>query len=101
MEAVTSFEDRSLDFVYIDANHQIPQVIDDICAWRLKVRKGGIVAGHDFYESKRQDTKCHVKYAVHCAVKAYRIWPWFVVGLRARVDGLKRDKSRSWFWVVE
>lgn len=99
MEAVQQFEDASLDFVYIDANHMIPWVIDDICAWRKKVRSGGIVAGHDYYASKRINTIIHVTYAVHCVIQSYRIHPWFVVGLRRELPGRTRDPSRSWFWV--
>ena len=101
MDAVQQFEDASLDFVYIDANHRIPAVLDDICAWQEKVRPGGIVAGHDYYESRRTFSKCHVKYAVDCATRAFRIKPWFIIGLKEKRPGLIRDKSRSWFWVVE
>lgn len=40
--------DESLDFVYIDANHHYFEVRADIDAWLPKVRKGGIIAGHDY-----------------------------------------------------
>lgn len=39
--------DFSLDFVYIDANHEYQYVMEDLCAWVPKVKNGGIVAGHD------------------------------------------------------
>lgn len=42
------FDDESLDFVYIDANHKYEYVKQDISLWFPKVRKGGIVAGHDY-----------------------------------------------------
>jgi len=42
------FEDESLDFVYIDANHKYDCVKEDIKLWYPKVRKGGIVSGHDY-----------------------------------------------------
>lgn len=51
MEAVNEFENNSLDFVYIDANHQFDYVVEDIIHWTKKVRKGGIVSGHDYEES--------------------------------------------------
>jgi hypothetical protein len=41
-------EDGSLDFVYIDANHSEFSVTADIDAWFPKVKKGGIIGGHDF-----------------------------------------------------
>lgn len=46
--AVELFEDESLDFVYIDANHKYEYVKQDISLWYPKVRKGGILAGHDY-----------------------------------------------------
>lgn len=49
MDAVKDFADNSLDFVFIDGNHDYSFVKEDIEAWTLKVRSGGIVSGHDFY----------------------------------------------------
>ena len=46
--AVDLFEDESLDFVYIDANHKYDFVKEDIKLWYPKVRKGGILSGHDY-----------------------------------------------------
>lgn len=42
------YEDASLDWVYIDADHHYEAVKRDILAWLPKVRKGGIIAGHDY-----------------------------------------------------
>lgn len=39
------------DMVYIDANHDYEQVIDDIIAWMPKVKHGGFIAGHDYQGS--------------------------------------------------
>ena len=47
-EAVKRFGNGSLDFVYIDANHSYPAVLEDITIWTPKVRSGGIVSGHDY-----------------------------------------------------
>jgi predicted O-methyltransferase YrrM len=48
--AAREVADGSLDFVYIDGNHAQEYVWLDLNAWEPKVRSGGIVAGHDFYE---------------------------------------------------
>ncbi len=48
MDALGDFEDRTLDFVYIDAGHRFDDVMNDIMSWTKKVRKGGVVAGHDY-----------------------------------------------------
>ena len=37
-----------VDFVYIDANHDLDHVREDIALWSSRVRVGGIIAGHDF-----------------------------------------------------
>jgi len=42
------FQDESLDFVYIDANHAYDFVVDDINYWYSKVKKGGYLWGHDY-----------------------------------------------------
>lgn len=41
--------DESLDFVFIDGDHAYESVKQDINDWFPKVRKGGIVSGHDYY----------------------------------------------------
>lgn len=52
ISAAKCFEDRSLDFVFIDASHEYEDVKDDINAWYPKVKIGGILAGHDYHEDK-------------------------------------------------
>jgi hypothetical protein len=49
--AADTFADKSLDFVYIDADHSYGGSRRDILAWALKVRSGGILAGHDYYNN--------------------------------------------------
>lgn len=46
--AASSMVAIGLDFVYIDAGHEYENVLTDLVAWYLLVRKGGIIAGHDF-----------------------------------------------------
>lgn len=101
MDAVKDFADGSLDFVYIDANHEYPFVTMDIIYWSRKVRSGGIVSGHDYYETKSKISRCHVTPAVIGYTRAYKIWPWFVIGTKAMLPGEIRDRSRSWMFVKE
>ena len=49
VHAARSFADGSLDFVFIDAAHDYVNVCADIKAWRPKVKKGGMLAGHDYH----------------------------------------------------
>jgi len=46
--AVSMFDDNSLDFVYIDANHSYDAVTKDLGMWWHKVKKGGYLCGHDY-----------------------------------------------------
>lgn len=47
-EVSVEFEDESLDFVFIDADHVYESVLKDLRAWYPKVKRGGILSGHDF-----------------------------------------------------
>jgi len=38
---------NAIDFVYIDGNHQYEFVVKDIQNYILKVKKGGVIGGHD------------------------------------------------------
>jgi hypothetical protein len=46
--AADMFEDFSLDFVYIDANHAYDFVKQDIKLWYPKVKQNGYLCGHDY-----------------------------------------------------
>lgn len=47
VEAASTYEDASLDAVFIDGDHTTDAVIADCQAWWPKVRPGGTLAGHD------------------------------------------------------
>jgi len=87
-EAVKQFADESLDFIYIDCNHDFAHVVEDLNVWSPKVKKGGIISGHDFFESK--DARYGVFYAVP-AWCAYNQVPMLFV--------MKNDTVPSWFYV--
>ena len=114
MDAVDDFEDESLDFVYIDGNNQFEYVIEDVAKWERKVKKGGIVAGHDYRNSvdrKRKDEEgnrytpkfspyqrlklIQVKTAMDAWCFANRIKPWFIT------TATSDDSSPSWFYVKQ
>jgi predicted O-methyltransferase YrrM len=47
-DIVSDFEDESLDVVFIDLTHTYEEVKQDITFWLPKVKKGGILSGHDY-----------------------------------------------------
>ncbi|PJE65251.1 hypothetical protein COU91_02735 [Candidatus Saccharibacteria bacterium CG10_big_fil_rev_8_21_14_0_10_47_8] len=88
--ACKQFKDESLDFVYIDGNHEFFYVANDIVKWMPKVRKGGIIAGHDFRRNSGRYTN-DVKDVISSYTNAKRIKPWFILD--------ERPAASSWFWV--
>jgi hypothetical protein len=73
-----SFGDGLLDSVFIDAAHDYASVKGDLEAWVPKVRKGGIVCGHDY---------------------TTKAWPGVVRAVNERFG--KPDRVVDTFWCVE
>jgi predicted O-methyltransferase YrrM len=86
-EVVNRFKDGSLDFVFIDANHSYEYVVADIAAWSKKVKKGGLVMGHDYKDDKKH--ALGAKAAVDGWCSSYDIKPLFTW----------TDKTPSWMYV--
>jgi predicted O-methyltransferase YrrM len=48
LEAAEAFENNSVDFVFFDTNHSYGYVTKELKAWFPKVKKLGVMAGHDY-----------------------------------------------------
>jgi hypothetical protein len=96
-DAVKRFKDGELDFVYIDANHEEDYPLRDIEMWAPKVRKGGLVMGHDYVRIKV--LKFTIKDALEKYTKEHNINPWFVLGTYMVRPREIRDNSRSWMFI--
>lgn len=85
LEAAQTVADGSLDFCYLDGDHTFDAIMLDIILWAPKVRKGGMVSGHDYY--------CFYQAGVVDAVMAYtrahRINDYYITW----------EKEASWAWV--
>ena len=100
MDAIADFKDGSLDFVYIDGNHAFRYVAEDIYEWSKKVRSGGIVAGHDYFNTppSARNLVCQVKAVVDAYINLYEIENWWLYG--KKVDATNADdKVYSWMWI--
>jgi len=93
-EVVDQIPDESLDFVFIDGNHAYEWVVWDIAKWSKKVRKGGIIYGHDYddYSNHRRWKEMSVVPAVDGWMKSYKIHPWFVI---------TNNRNKCWMYVKE
>lgn len=88
---------NSLDFVYIDGDHSYDFVILDIILWGRKVRKGGIVSGHDyFYDNNKPGRQAKVTQAVNDYTRVHGI-QFYITSEDKYIK--KGDISPSWFWV--
>lgn len=81
--------DRSLDFVYIDADHSYQAVLDDLRAWTPKVKSRGVIAGHDYCVQPRKPF-IQVIEAVKTFTTEAGIGQWFALDL---------ERTASFYWV--
>ena len=86
-DAVQDIPYESLDFVYIDACHEFDYVMQDIIEWAKRVKRGGLVAGHDYYRFRNAG----VVEAVDVYVRCHKIQELFLTG----------EKTPSWFFFKE
>lgn len=87
--AVKKIADNSLNFVYLDADHNFAKIASDLYQWLKKIKVGGIISGHDYLHFPPTKDN-HVKDVVDAFVKAFEISPYFELGV---------DRYHSWFWV--
>jgi len=94
MDALVDISDKSLDFVYIDGNHNFRHIAEDIFEWTKKVRLGGVVSGHDYFNtiSSARNIVCNVKTVVGAYTKVFDI---------KNLQILAGDKYPSWLFIKE
>jgi len=86
IEAAKDIPDNSLDFVYIDGLHEFDPVMLDLIYWSRKVRLGGIISGHDYYNFYRGG----IIQAVNAYTHAHDISEWYIT---------TGEPHPSFFWV--
>lgn len=96
-DAARDIPDNSLDFAYIDGDHSYDAVMQDIILWGRKVRKGGIISGHDyFYDNNKPGRQAKVTQAVNDYTRVHGI-EFYITNEGRYIK--KGDTSPSWFWV--
>ncbi|HUU30908.1 MAG TPA: class I SAM-dependent methyltransferase [Phycisphaerae bacterium] len=91
--------DLSLDFVFVDADHTFDAVLRDLRLWVPKVRRGGIISGHDWYENRRR----FELFQVPQAVRAFRAEMGLAAGRENCEEcdmggGIRRGAELTWFF---
>lgn len=87
-EAASLIPDGSLDFCYLDADHSARAIREDIQLWFVKVRRGGVLGGHDYIPD---GTYSFGTFGVHSAVNE------FVKAENLDLILSKETPFRSWF----
>lgn len=97
MEALAYIKDSELDFVYIDGDHSFRHIAADLVEWSQKVRKGGIIAGHDYFNTAPHASNviCHVKAVVDAYADVYDLNFWIF----GKTGETKNDQYHSWMFV--
>jgi predicted O-methyltransferase YrrM len=83
VEMSARLADGSLDLVFIDADHSEAAVRQDIATWRRKLRRGGVLAGHDYGSHRHVGVKAAVDdifrgHHERIRVEADKVW-WTLV----------------------
>jgi predicted O-methyltransferase YrrM len=99
MDALSDFKDESLDFVYIDAGHDWKNIANDVYEWPKKVRPGGIVFGHDFKRTPRNNVQNAVRDVVPAYLYHFKIRPWFILGTAGPRDHMYQEGTQGWMFV--
>jgi predicted O-methyltransferase YrrM len=73
---VDEFEDNSFDFIYIDASHTYEDTKKDIELYLPKVKKGGIIGGHDYQQDEFPGVKKSVLELVGKPDEVFRDYSW-------------------------
>jgi SAM-dependent methyltransferase len=102
MDALADFADNSLDYVYLDGDHSFRFAAEDIVEWSKKVRPGGIVAGHDYWNTgpDKWNVVCQVKAVLDAYIKVFEIKSFYIYGKMHPLDEQKKDdKFHSWLYI--
>jgi len=71
---------ESLDFCYIDGNHEYKNVLDDISNYFRLITKGGVIGGHDFNGDYQGVCRAVIEFSQNLKLKLYtKKYDWWIV----------------------
>jgi hypothetical protein len=70
----------------------------DLMKWADKVKRGGIIAGHDYYSLRRGRGVRMVQYVVEAFVQGYDINNWYTLGRKNPLPGERTDECLSFMF---
>ncbi len=91
LEAAGAFENESVDFAFIDADHTFEAVDNDLKAWWPRVKPGGVILGKDYGHRRDSIGQWGISDAVHAFAERHKV-KVYCEGARVwRID--KRDED--------
>jgi predicted O-methyltransferase YrrM len=84
LDAIHEFDKKPLDFAYIDGDHRFDHCMQDIIEWSRRVKRGGIIAVHDY-----GNIPGDVGQAVNAYTHGHHVDPWYMT----------REIEATAFWV--
>lgn len=83
-EVVTNFKDNYFDWIYIDTTHSYKTTIEELEAYRTKIKPNGYITGHDFILGNWDGL---VRYGVIEAVYEFCVkYDWEVLYITTEVE---------------
>ena len=78
LEAAKLFEDESLDFIFLDADHRYEHIRADIIAWLPKLKPGGMICGDDYGNPDWPGVEQAVDELLDDIAIANRVWTYLM-----------------------
>jgi Methyltransferase domain len=97
-DAAAHVPDDYLDFVYIDANHSYDAVKRDLVLWYPKVRSGGLVSGHDYFDARAD---ADLEPDLSTIGETIPVGELTSYGVKSAVDGFARERQYDVQWTRE
>ena len=91
-DAAAMFQDGSVDFCFIDADHTPKGVRRDLAAWWPKIKAGGLLGGHDYPSSRAS----RANKLLGAAVDSFAV----SVGQRVEASRARRRRDRHSCWAI-
>lgn len=90
------FKDETIDFIFIDGDHTYNGVTTDLMLWWPKIKPGGIISGHDYWDLEMDCGEGIIStFKVESAVDA------FAAQNELQVHTVKEEGLEDWYsWYI-
>ncbi len=102
-DAISEFEDNSIDFIYVDGDHRYELALLDLRLWYPKLKKGGLFSGHDYIGGQPGVINAVNEFAQQNNIDTIYITSAYTdLPLRSSpnedLEGGMEEHAPSWYW---